>query len=106
MAVEFLPERLNRPPVVFRGLTSAEMFMSFFRRCLRDWAGHRDLHPVGLLGGDSHSNTVGGFSLCLFRRQSAGDQEAWPGSDVALPISAGPPDPLFVCLFFRGPWCS
>ncbi|WAJ37267.1 TIGR03750 family conjugal transfer protein [Pseudomonas sp. GOM7] len=30
MAVEFLPERLNRPPVVFRGLTSAEMFMSFF----------------------------------------------------------------------------
>lgn len=30
MVIEFLPERLNRPPVVFRGLTSAEMFMAFF----------------------------------------------------------------------------
>lgn len=27
--IEFLPERLNRPPVVFRGLTSAEIFLAF-----------------------------------------------------------------------------
>ncbi|MFN3769433.1 MAG: TIGR03750 family conjugal transfer protein [Ectopseudomonas guguanensis] len=27
--IEFLPERLNRPPVVFRGLTTGEMFLAF-----------------------------------------------------------------------------
>ncbi|WP_313025530.1 TIGR03750 family conjugal transfer protein [Pseudomonas lopnurensis] len=27
--IEFLPDRLNRPPIVFRGLTSAEMFLAF-----------------------------------------------------------------------------
>lgn len=26
--IDFLPERLNRPPVVFRGLTSGELFMA------------------------------------------------------------------------------
>ncbi|MHB0818467.1 TIGR03750 family conjugal transfer protein [Stutzerimonas stutzeri] len=28
-SIEFLPERLNRPPVVFRGLTTAELGLSF-----------------------------------------------------------------------------
>ncbi|WP_218189549.1 TIGR03750 family conjugal transfer protein [Pseudomonas sp. PA15(2017)] len=29
MSIEFLPERLNRSPVVFRGLTSGELFLAF-----------------------------------------------------------------------------
>lgn len=27
--IDFLPERLNRPPVVFRGLTTGELFLAF-----------------------------------------------------------------------------
>ncbi|EBM5747153.1 TIGR03750 family conjugal transfer protein [Salmonella enterica] len=81
--IEFLPDRLNREPVVFRGMTTSELFIAlsggfaagliggiFPAAVLGIWA----LIPTGALAGAALAILVGGKWLARIKR---GRPDTW-----------------------------
>lgn len=81
--IEFLPDRLNREPVVFRGMTTTELFIALVSGLLAGltggifpavifsiWA----LAPTGALVGAALSVLVGGKYLTRLKR---GRPDSW-----------------------------
>ena len=83
LTIEFLPDRLNREPVVFRGMTTTELFIALLSGLLAGllcgvfpavifsiWA----LIPTGALAGAALSVMAGGKYLARIKR---GKPDTW-----------------------------
>lgn len=83
LTIEFLPDRLNREPVVFRGMTTTELFMTFITgftggllggivpaMALHIWA----LIPTGGLLGSALCVMAGGRYMARLKR---GRPDSW-----------------------------
>jgi len=75
--ITFLPDRLNREPVVWRGLTTSELFLALFTGLLGGAApgtvmallsGHWPVIPVSALAGAAVMIQGGGYIMAHIKR--------------------------------------
>lgn len=98
--IEFLPERLNRAPVVFRGLTTFEMFLAMgagaiggllmgipVTMLLGSWAAA----PIGALTGAMGLLLLAGKVLARYKR---GRSDTWFYRMVEMKVSRSALGPL------------
>ncbi|HAT6803624.1 TPA: TIGR03750 family conjugal transfer protein [Citrobacter freundii] len=83
LTIEFLPDRLNREPVVFRGMTTTELFIALAGGLLAGFTGgilpavllgYWALIPSGALTGAALAVLIGGKWLARLKR---GRPDTW-----------------------------